>query len=93
MKRKLRAMQHGAGMEEERRGVASDPGPGKAARSSLVARDETQACGPGSRLRINGKLPYSSVLQALGCLDELPPVSGGGGGHRARVRASGRGAG
>lgn len=72
MRRKLRATQHGAGMEEERRGVASDPGPGKAARSSLVARDELQACGPGSRLRINRKLPYASVLQALGCLDELP---------------------
>lgn len=52
--------------------MASDPGPGKAARSSLVARDETQARGPGSRLRINGKLPYASVLKALGCLDELP---------------------
>lgn len=73
MKRKLRAMRHGAGTEEERCGAASDPGPGKTARRSLAARDETQACGPGSHVRINRKLPYPSVLKALGCLDELPP--------------------
>lgn len=63
MKRKLRAMQHGAGAEEGRCGAASDPGLGKAARSSLAARDETQAWGPGSHSRINRKLPDTSFLK------------------------------
>lgn len=53
--------------------MASDPRPGNTARSSLVARDETQACGPDSHLRINRKLPHTSVLKTLGCLHELPP--------------------
>lgn len=36
-------MQHAVGLEEERGGVASDPGAGQIAGSFLVVRAETQA--------------------------------------------------
>lgn len=52
--------------------MASDRGPGKAARSFLAARGELEACWVQvSHLWINRKLPKNFILKPLGGLIEL----------------------